>query len=225
MSEATKGKDIDGRRIVRILYWLVVLCGLWFAYLNIKPYATVIQSLLVAATPDQGLIDFIMRIPIINGVAATIQEAIHWILGFILWAAIQTVEILPIVLRRDRAYLRRLIQESSSKEKYQVKDTDDPALAALKKWYNRFPYLSIARSRNVALFIYAIDFLICLAVYPPVEGDFGQFVFVLTTGQWQLIDWGNLALMFITLFVIELIVLFLFWLGEVAYFMRSAHAR
>jgi len=43
------------------------------------------------------------------------------------------------------------------------------------------------------------------------------------SGQWSQLDWGNIALLVITLFAIETIIRFLFWLGQIAYFMKSAH--
>lgn len=221
---ANKEMGVDTRKLIKILYWLTILAGLVFAYMNIAPYAQV-AKIIIASTADIDLVRLISYIPIVNGIAATIGTAVHWIIGFILWAVIQTVEVFPIVLQRDRAFMKTLINEANSHQRFEVKETDDPALAALKKWYNQFPSLTISRARTAALFVYAIDFLICITVYPPAPGGFGQLVFLLFTGQFTRLDWTNITLLLCTLFVIELIVRFLFYLGQIAYFMKSARAR
>lgn len=219
-----KGKNINAKWIVKSLYWLTVTAGIWFAYLNIHPYAIAVKRVMLSSPLDPALIKFVAAIPIINAIAAFIGMAVHWFVGFIIWLVIQTVEVLPIILRRDRAFVRTLIQESEKQAHFQINDNDDPALAALKRWYNQFPALTINRARIAALFVYAIDFIICIAVYPPCKGGFGQLIFLLATGQFSRLDWANIALLLITLFVIEIIVRFLLWLGQVAYFMRSAHS-
>jgi hypothetical protein len=40
-------------------------------------------------------------IPTINGIAATIGTALHWVVGLLIWLVIQTVEVFPIILKRD----------------------------------------------------------------------------------------------------------------------------
>jgi len=220
----TQSKDFDAKPIVKALYWLTVAAGIWFAYLNIQPYAIAVKNIILTMPIDPALINFLAKLPVINGIVAFIGQLLHWFVGFILWLVIQTIEVLPLVLRRDRAFVRTVIQASEQQPQFEIKDNDDPALTALKRWYNRFPSLTISRARIAALFVYAIDFMICIAVYPPCKGGFGQLMFILATGQFNRLDWGNVTLLFITLFVIEAIVRFLFWLGQVAYFMRSAHS-
>ncbi|MBD1925772.1 hypothetical protein H6F74_05675 [Trichocoleus sp. FACHB-90] len=186
------------------------------------PYAA-IARIAMSETIDSALVQFIARIPLVNGIAAMIGSILHWFIGVILWMIIQTVEVLPIVLRRDRAFMRTLITHSDSSEKFDITEDDEPTLAALKAWYNQFPSLTIARARTAALFVYAIDFCICLLVYPPAPGGFRNFVFLMSTGQYGRLDWQNIVMLLLTLFAIEGIVRLLFWLGQIAYFMRSAH--
>jgi hypothetical protein len=121
--------------------------------------------------------------------------------------------------------MKVIINENQGAEKFKVDAKDDPALAALKTWYNRFPTLTMNNARNLALFTYAIDFLICTVVYPPCKGGFGQLMFILVSGDWTRLDWGNIVLLMITLFAIEIIINLLFWFSETMYFMRIAHTR
>lgn len=220
----TQSRNTNNITIIKVLYWLAVLAAIWFAYLNIHPYAA-IARIAMAETIDLALVQFIARLPIVNGIAAMIGSILHWFIGIILWAVIQTVEVLPIVLRRDRAFMRTLITHSDSSEKFDITDEDEPTLAALKAWYNQFPSLTLSRARTASLFVYAIDFCICVVVYPPAPGGFRNFLFLLSTGQYERLDWQNIVMLALTLYAVEGIVRLLFWLGQIAYFMRSAHAQ
>lgn len=225
MSSSFKSQNQDSgtRILVKILYWITVIVGLWFAFLNLQPYAEAVKAVMANSTIDSTLIKLIAAIPIVNGIAAIIGTALHWVVGTLIWLVIQTVEVFPIILRRDRAFMKVLINQAQSSQKFAVRQNDDPALATLKRWYNSFPTLTMTNARNLALFTYAIDFLICTIVYPPCSGGFGQLMFILMSGQWSQLDWGNIALLTITLFAIETIIRFLFWLGQIAYFMKAAH--
>ena len=218
-------KRFQANKVVKILYWLCVAAGIWFAFLNINPYAQAVRLIIRNSTSDTSLVQIIAMIPIVNGFAALLGSAMHWLIGLILWGIIQTIEVFPTLLKRDRAFMKVIINENQGAEKFKVGKDDDPAIAALKNWYNRFPTLTMSNARNLALFTYAIDFLICTVVYPPCKGGFGQLMFILVSGQWTRLDWGNIALLMITLFAIEIIINLLFWFGETMYFMRIAHTR
>lgn len=208
-------------KIIKVLYWLCVAAGIWFAFLNINPYSQAVR--LVINSSGGSFIKVVSGIPVINGFALIFTTAIHWIIGFILWGIIQTIEIFPMILKRDRAFMKVIISENMSADKFKISKDEDPALIALKSWYNRFPTLTINSARNLALFTYAIDFTICSVVYPPSKEGFGQFLFYLMTGQWMLFDWANISLLMITLFAIEVIIKLLFWFSECIYFLKMAH--
>ncbi|MEH2201238.1 hypothetical protein [Nostoc sp.] len=224
----TKNKNnrgTDTRTFIRVLYWAAVICGIWFAYLNIQPYATAVKMIISGAAADTALLQLIYSIPLIGPTAATVGTALHWLVGLVIWVVVQTVEVFPIILKRDRAFMRTLINNAQSADKFEIRENDDPALAALKRWYNAFPTLTMTTARNLALFVYAIDFCFCALVYPPCKGGFGQLMFILASGQWGQIDWKNVTLLIVTLFAIEAIIHLIFWLGEIAYFMRASHSR
>lgn len=224
MARATHYRSGSGITFVKVLYWLAVLAAIWFAYLNLLPYVRIAKIAMLQTMDGLSLSQFIAGIPLVNGVILAILSIVHWFVGAILWGVIQTIEILPIVLKRDRAFLRTLINHSDSSDKFEIDEDDEPTLATLKLWYNQFPSLTIARARTASLFVYAVDFCICIAVYPPAPGGFSNFVFLMSTGQFSRLDWQNILMLGLTLFAIEGIVRLLFWLGEISYFMKSAHA-
>ncbi|MBD1903878.1 hypothetical protein NDI44_27220 [Trichocoleus sp. DQ-A3] len=223
MPRATHYRGGSGITVVKVLYWLAVFAAIWFAYMNVLPYVR-IAKIAMLQTMDSSLNQLIASIPLVNGLIFAFLSVIHWFIGATLFLIIQTLEILPTVLRRDRAFLRTLINHSDSSDKFDIQEDDEPTLATLKLWYNQFPSLTIARARTASLFVYAVDFCICIAVYPPAPGGFSNFIFLISTGQLGRLDWQNILMLGLTLFAIEGIVRLLFWLGEIAYFMKSAHA-
>lgn len=204
---------------VSTVYWILFFVGLYFAYLNIFPYKVAVEAL---TTGGISILSILQNIPVIGVIFGLLSLGFNWIVGILLWASLQTIQLFPIVLRRDKRFMRAIISSAESHSKYQIRDTDDPALKMLKRWYNKFPVLTISRARTAALFAYAIDFCICLLVYPPVEGNLNRFWFVLTTGQLTKISWSNIVMMLITIFCVELIVRLLFWLNQVKYYLMFA---
>lgn len=207
---------------LRILYWGLVCAGLWFAYLNIQPYERVV-SLLSGKTLNGAFVYLISVIPVINGIAAIVGKGITWILGTILWGVIQIIEVLPLVLYNNERFVQTVISSADSRSKYQLKDNDDPTLLMLKRVYNGLPTSVVGNLETLKVFTYTIDFLICITVYSPVEsGKFSDFFFILATGQWSKLDYGNLALALITLFAIEVIVSLIIWVGKLSYAIQES---
>jgi len=199
----------------KVLYWLAIAVAIVIAALNTVPYIRAVQFVfaeIFSVTGAWGLV---------------VSKALTFlavVLGIVLWAFIQTAEVYPILLKHDRRLMRLIAMEADQADQLEVRDTDDPALVSLKEWYNRFPLLSIRSANRVSLVSYVVDTTICLSVFPPVEGGFGQLVFVLLTAQWNLIDWGAVALIIIMLFCFEAMVRLVLFLGLQAYYLKRAHS-
>ncbi|MHC0068796.1 hypothetical protein ACWATR_39050 [Nostoc sp. UIC 10890] len=222
-TQTKKNNSLSASTLVNALYWIVICLVLFFMYLNIQPYAIGVKLITSNGVSLSPIINLFLDIPIIGAILGLFIYGFNWIVGFLLWAAIQTIQLFPIVMRRDPRFMQSIIKANESHGKYQVKESDDPALAGLKRWYNAFPSLTISRARNAALFAYVVDFSICLLVYPPVKGGFSNLMFVLMTGQISRIDWGNVVLLLLTIFIVEMCVKFLFWLAQIKYYFKVAH--
>jgi hypothetical protein len=149
---------------------------------------------------------------------------LHLIIGTLLWAVIQTLEVLPMLLKRDPSFVKEVVNNTDKHSKYAEKADDDPVLANLKRYYNQFPILAIKQAKNLMLFAYTIDLLICITVYPPVtSGGIGKLMFVLMTGQFQLLNYSNLILLAVTLFVVEFMLKLLFFVGQIGWYFKKAH--
>lgn len=207
---------------LRLLYWGLVAASFWFAYLNIQPYEKVV-SLLSGKTLNGAFLYLISAIPVVNGIAAIVGKGITWILGTVLWGVIQIIEVLPLILYNHEKFVQTVITSADSRSKYQLSENDDPTLKALKKTYNALPTSVISNLEMLKVFTYTIDFLICITVYSPVaSGKFSDFFFILATGQWGKLDYGNLALAFITLFAIEVIISLIIWVGKLSYAIQES---
>jgi len=192
---------------LKILYWSLVIAGCWFAFLNIQPYQ---QAVIYASG---GLNRSLLGI------------GVSWIIGAAVWLVIQIIEVLPLVLFNHSGFLSFFIGAASSHQKYQINEEDDPTLKLLKKTYNTLPTSVVSNMEILKIFTYTVDFCICLTVYSPVRsGRFTDFVFLLATGQWNKILWGNVVLALITLFSIEVIVSLIIWVGKMAFAFKQVKA-
>ncbi len=134
------------------------------------------------------------------------------------------MEVLPIILKHDPSFIKEVVSHSDGHTKYQEKEGDDPVLANLKRYYNKFPILALKQAKNMMLFAYTADLLICITVYPPVtSGGLDKLMFILMTGQWQLLNYTNLIFLAVTLFIIEFMLRLLFFVGQITYYMKKAH--
>lgn len=215
-------KKWDTKTLLKVFYWLCVAATAWFAYMNIAPYAAIVK-IGMAKTMSSGILRVLGMIPVINGIAAAIGASIHFIIGTVLWGVIQTMEVLPMILKRDPAFIKEVVSHSDGHSKYQEKEGDDPVLANLKRYYNAFPTLAIKQAKNMMLFAYTIDLLICITIYPPCNGGIGKLMFILMTGQFQLLSYTNLVFLFTTLFIVEFMLKLLFFIGQISYYMKRAH--
>jgi hypothetical protein len=207
---------------LKVLYWCLVISAVWFAYLNIQPYAVAV-GYLSGRTINQAFLRLISIIPIINGIAASLGTGIQWILGTVLWGVIQIIEVLPLILYSHKSFLTTMISDADSASRYQLKENDDPTLKMLKRTYNALPTSVVANLETLKVFTYTLDFLICITVYSPVKsGKFQDFFWAIATGQWSKIVYENLILAVVTLFAIEIIISLIIWVGKMAYALKQA---
>ncbi|MBW4568062.1 MAG: hypothetical protein KME31_08565 [Tolypothrix carrinoi HA7290-LM1] len=207
---------------LRILYWGLVLSGIYFAYLNIQPYEQAVRFL-SGKVVNQAFIYLVSVIPIVNGIANFIGRGVTWILGTLLWGVIQIIEVLPIILYNHEGFIQQIVGDADSRSKYQIKEDEDPTLAMLKRTYNALPISIVSNLERLKIVTYVIDFLVCITVYSPVaSGKFSDFFWFVGSGQWNKIDFGNLALALVTLFAIEIILGLIIWVGKLSYAIKAA---
>lgn len=191
------------------VYFLLLLLGIYFAFLNIIPYERVIAALSSTAQ-DSLWTNVFSNIPIIKDIGNFIGKTIIWTMGASMWAVIQIIETLPIVIFADDLLLETIIR-TGGKNKFEINDNDDPVMKTAKKIYNRLPLAVIRNLKYAQIFTYVFDFMLVITVYPPIQGGLADFLFAIATGNYAVINGLNLALSVITLFACEMIALLIIY--------------
>jgi len=189
--------------------YAIIIVGLYFAFLNISPYEKVI-GFMSASVRDSLIVQLLSSIPFVGWVVQGLGKTLIWGLAAIIWAIIQIIEILPLVIFSDDRLLLTIIQEGDRKA-YQINESDDPALKSVKRIYNRLPLVVVRHLKFAQIFTYTVDFLLLLLIYPPVTGNTSDFLFTLAVGDWQSVNWFNIWMGFVTLFACEIVVVLLIY--------------
>ncbi len=209
-------------KLLKILRWLCVAAMFWFAYINIGPYEIFVRRLSGGAI-NQAFLAIISAIPIINGIAAILGRGITWIVGTIVWGVLQIFELLPMVLYSHDDFLVSFVRDADARTPFNLKDDDHWAVKKAKIAYNSAVAMLVGNLEVFKAVAYFIDFLICISVYSPVAGgNVGTLFWVLLTGQWGKIDWGNMVLIAITLFTVEALVYSIIWIGKAIFAIKKA---
>ena len=85
------------------------------------------------------------------------------------------------------------------------------------------PLLMIIILIKMLTFVFFGIFYSLEVPYSPVaSGKFSDFFWFLASGQFKKFDYGNLALVAITLFAIEMILSLIIWVGKLSYAIKAA---
>lgn len=191
---------------IAVLYVFLFIGVFFVALWNIGPYEVAVRFI-ASRFGTSALVPFLLTLPVIGWLLSGIGYLIFWIVGAVVWAIIQLIELLPIIMTYNPGYVRNVLQEQEAHESLRPDKNDPGVVRYLKKFYNQFPMRFLVIARRLRVWVYVLDMLIVMMVYPPVrEGGIGRFFFLLATGQWGQFDWVNIILMFVTLFAMEAVV-------------------
>jgi len=211
-----QNKNHATKAVLLAIYIGAITAIAYFAYMNTKPY---IEFVRMFASADEGfaspLVQFFMKFPPIAAIANFIGDTVTGVIGLLLWLVIQAIEVLPMVINQNKRLMQGYIADAQTSDQFEVYDHDDPFLAKLKETYNRIPTRAMRVLRKMRLFVYALDFLICLWIYPPVDGGFDSLMLVLATGQLGQLNIPNCVLLLSSLFAIEILLIVLFIVGDI----------
>jgi hypothetical protein len=188
MTANSSKKERLPKAVTGATFALVCLATVGFALINTLPYLNVADRVLTTALATLGN-GAVFQTLIVSEFVAILTSIIGGLLGFILWAALQLLELLPVFLAMSRKAMRSMLASANSGEKTTISDSDDADARTLKKWLNRLALLPVRRARKLRVVAYATDLAICLYVYPlrlfPPS-------------------WWHLAMVIFTLFVVEI---------------------
>lgn len=190
---------------LKLLKFCITVVIISFIAANIKPYE-VIAAHFLNSFDYTSITDVIYSIPILGGIIQFITRFFAFGLGSALWAIFQVLELLPLVLFGHGRFLNNQVARHGNTAKYAINSNDSWETRAAKFLGNSLSTEVMRFLVIMAIGVYVIDFCLILTVYPPVKGNFGDFLYIIQTGQWNKIKWTNVLVSFCVLFAVEFLV-------------------
>lgn len=189
---------------LKILGFCISLVIGAFIFANIKPYETIAGKFL-ASFDYPYLAQVLYSTPFIGGIIKFIANFFSFGLGTALWAIFQILEILPLILFGHGRFLNNQI--GKHKSAMYARDPNDSWETKAAKFLGNSLSTEVMRFLVLmAIGVYILDFLLILIIYPPIQGNFGDFLYILQTSQWDKINWVNLLTSFVVLFAVEFLI-------------------
>lgn len=189
--------------VVCLLLGLLLLLAIFW---NVQPFVDII-ILLANRIDFTNFAGFLFALPGIGALFQWIAGFFAAVLGTMLYAIFQGLELAPYLYKRNPRRMRQIIEQWATWAKYRPGRNDGRAVRSLKKTYNNHPirtYQTLCSTRNI---VYILELAICFITHPPVQdGNLFTFLWYLVTLQIGKIDWLNVALMFSVLFLVDRIV-------------------
>jgi hypothetical protein len=177
---------------LNILTW--VITGIIFSIIltNIKPYEIIATSYLAGISYSR-ITEFILNIWVIGAILGLLLRFANFGLGFLLWAFIQILEIIPMELLGHQQFLDQNIKRGTNNV-YATLERDSWEVKLAKKLRNSLSTEVLRFLIILGVCVYVVDFFACLTVFPPVQGggDVWRMFDVIQYQQFSQIDWGNI---------------------------------
>lgn len=205
-------RGITPQAIIKFTKVLLLIVAVWFAVLNIQPYIRLVE-LLVESGGGSGL-QWLQAIPLVGWAIAKVIGLLSSFIAVLMWAAIQILELLPRILRKDMGSILALVQGLQQVQWLHIADQDHPFIAHLKNQHNHMPIRAIQKASVISSIVYLFDFVLCCVAYPPIRGGFESLGLFLQAPTFSDIDVGNLLMVAVVLFAVEVIYLGYNWLSN-----------
>lgn len=190
---------------LKVLGFCITLVIGAFIFANIKPYE-VIAGKFLGSFDYPILREVLFNVPLLGGLFRFISNFFAFTLGTALWAIFQILEILPMLLFGHGRFLNNQVAKHGNAAKYAINANDSWETKAAKFLGNSLSTEVMRFLVIMAIGVYVLDFLLTLTVYPPVKGNFGDFLYILQTAQWDKINWVNLMVSVCVVFAVEFLI-------------------
>lgn len=197
------GIDSRERKILAVIKVSLLATGGFFILSNIRPYVDIVSKA-IGQWADTGLGSLLMSIPGVNLLLGTAGGLLTVITAFLLWCALQGLELLPTLMMDSPAFILITLVRIKTWARLKEDVSDTPLTRRLKARFNAIPEEAIERANIGRAVAYLIDGGICLWFYPPVQGGWVNFP-LLAAGAWDYLDWANVFNALGTLFAVELV--------------------
>lgn len=207
---------------VNLLYILLAIAVFFVCLWNIGPYEVAVRYV-ASKFETSALVSFLLWMPVVGWILQGIGNFIFWLVGALVWGCIQLIELMPLIMTNHPGYVRSVLVQQEAHTRVRVRHDDPGIVRYLKKFYNHLPVRFLVLARRLRGWVYVLDMMIVMMVYPPVrEGGIARFFFLLMTGQWGQLDWPNIVLMFVTLLAVEAVVKILLIVNHFRLYLRTA---
>lgn len=188
--------------LLRIILWSCYSLAFVFCWLNAKPFIELMRSILA----DLNAVKWLTELWFVGFIFSFFFFSVHYIIGFLFWAAIQAFEVLPIYMKLDSIFLLEVIESVRSHKLIPINPEDDPMVVILKKMHNLLPLKIFRQASLIRWLAYIIDGMVSIAYYPPIEGGFSGLGIFMMSGRADLIILPNLLNFVLSLFACEALV-------------------
>jgi len=202
------GREVSDNPILTFISWLMLL-GLIVALvkvasINIAPYYLLMRY-------DDGS-GWVSQLPLVGGLLNAWEGAVNSIGAILIWALIQSLQILWILIGLDRKAHANALKESTRFEFGSFSSTastewdSDRYTRRMARKSRRIPFFFVRWSLLLGLIAYIADLVIGLRIYPPADSlrAVGRALSIGTTNG---INGDNLIQLAIMLFSFEAIAL------------------
>ena len=185
-----------------VLFIGLVVAVVRVSVINIQPYFLLIRG--------DGQDTWVQYIPVIGYVVKTWGNITAGLGAILIWALVQALQVLWIVVGLDRKAHRNALRDS---EAYNVGSFQSKYSKKMSRKAQRIPFFFIRWSLFLGLIAYGFDTVVGLMVYPPAEfgGAFGR---ALEFGTLRGLSWEIMVNMAIMLFSFEALFVPLLVVGQ-----------
>ncbi|WP_414622057.1 hypothetical protein [Calothrix sp. CCY 0018] len=177
--------------VLRLLVFVITGIIVSIILTNVKPYE-IIATRYFSGISYSEITNFILNIWVIGAIFGLLLKFINIGLGFLLWAFIQILEIIPMELLGHERFLDKNIEKAGNS--YASVQDDSWEVKFAKKLRNSLSTEVLRFLILLGVCVYVVDFFACLTVFPPVQGggNVWKLFDVVQYQQFSQIDWGNI---------------------------------
>ena len=196
-------EDFEGNWLFSAIIWLImvglVVALIKLASMNIVPYIWFIKNF--GQETNKMWIEYL---PVIGAIHSGWMAFIHGIAGFLLWALVQILQTLWILVGLDRRAHKNALCEARAAR------VDGSNATAYERRMSRkaqsIPFFFLKWAALLALGAYAFDGVLGVSVFPPAD-SLQTFLFALGSGMTSQIDGKNVLSLLTMMFSFELLLI------------------
>jgi len=191
---------------LKLLIWFITGIIISIILINIKPYEILARELF-NGIEYKIITDILVNIPFVGWLFKIALSLLNVTAGTMLWGTVQMLELIPTELLGNQLFLDKNIQRAN-RNQYQNQKEDSWEVKIAKRMRNSLSTEVLRFLIVVGILTYVFDFFMCLSVFPPVigGGNVWKLFDILTTEQFNLIDWGNILKAITTVGAVQFLV-------------------